>query len=644
MGNIIQSPIQNKPIETSKFEESNISLVNEEIFIKILNVSNDLLIEYNNDFLKEDFCNKLALIYEKKLSKFNIKILKSLYNNINSNEIDNTLLATIQYYPKDDDKFLVDIFKDSLNENFWKKNVELIPGIISSNSEIESYIKYTPNYISLKHVNYLLNTLNNNKEEIITELNTEKNIKVGGKYNINSFQKKNNIKFISNKKISKENFSNSNGIEENSLNNKKYKSLNGNPLEGNSSNSSNRNGLEANSSNRNGLKTNSSNKNSLEKNSSNRNRLEANSSNKNGLEANSSNKNGLKTNSSNKNRLEANSSNKNRLEANSSNKNSLEINSSNKNRLEANSSNKNHLEANSSNKNSLEEKLPNKEISLEVINKITNNSIVKNSIKINKEDKKLNKEIFDDKFVNKLIKYSVPNYYKEPSNFCNSQEKCELTKKQLCQSISENFIVRNNIIAAILTTIPYKNESGEYEGGICYQKFMNLEKCHVCVPYDYNELKDKDIKDVLTKILEKASYLNKNQCRENNGYFLALSGDEKKILSKKIIKSNKDEIEKHPKVKYNLFFKEFTDKLKKNYFDNLTLLLNILEKMKNIAIINNSTLNILSEETKKIIDNMYNLCHYYYIYAIISLINSDITEEIIKEDKLESIISHALDK
>ena len=120
--------------------------------------------------------------------------------------------------------------------------------------------------------------------------------------------------------------------------------------------------------------------------------------------------------------------------------------------------------------------------------------------------------------------------------------------------------------------------------------------------------------------------------------------NKKKILGKKILKSGKDEIEKHPKIKYNLFFKEFTDKLKKNYFDNLILLLNILEKMKTTTVINNNTLNILSEESKKIIDNMYNLCHYYYIYAIISLINSDITEEIIKEDKLESVISHALNK
>ena len=64
--------------------------------------------------------------------------------------------------------------------------------------------------------------------------------------------------------------------------------------------------------------------------------------------------------------------------------------------------------------------------------------------------------------------------------------------------------------------------------------------------------------------------------------------------------------------------------------------------MKSTPLINNKTLNILSVETKNIIDNMYNLCNYYYIYAIISLINADITEEVIKEDKIESFVSKAL--
>jgi hypothetical protein len=89
----------------------------EQIFSKIYEISNNLLLEYNNEFLKEDFCNKIAIIYEKKLSNFNVKILKNLYNNINSENIDNQMMMTLQYIPKPDDEFLTDVFKDNLTEN-----------------------------------------------------------------------------------------------------------------------------------------------------------------------------------------------------------------------------------------------------------------------------------------------------------------------------------------------------------------------------------------------------------------------------------------------------------------------------------------------------------------------------------------------
>ena len=274
------------------------------------------------------------------------------------------------------------------------------------------------------------------------------------------------------------------------------------------------------------------------------------------------------------------------------------------------------------------------------LNKKMNNIIIKNShIQLKNIPKKDDEE---EEFIKEFIKYSVPKKYYEPKKFCNNTEKCQLTKKELCEAITENFIVRNNIIAAILTTIPFKNENGEYEGGICYKKFLNLGSCRVCVPYDYRSLKDKDMNYIIKEILEKSDDLDENDCRKNQGFFLKLTEKEKNILEQKALNANKENIEKNPQLKYNLFWVQFTRKLKKTYFDNLNSLIIILEKMKSTPLINNKTLNILSVETKNIIDNMYNLCNYYYIYAIISLINADITEEVIKEDKIESFVSKAL--
>ena len=98
------------------------------------------------------------------------------------------------------------------------------------------------------------------------------------------------------------------------------------------------------------------------------------------------------------------------------------------------------------------------------------------------------------------------------------------------------------------------------------------------------------------------------------------------------------------KIKYNLYFLQFTKKLKNNYFQNLNSLLEILEQLKNTPVVNNKTLNLISNEVKKIIDNMYNLTHYYYIYAIISLINADIEENMNETNQLQSIVSKALNK
>ena len=195
-----------------------------------------------------------------------------------------------------------------------------------------------------------------------------------------------------------------------------------------------------------------------------------------------------------------------------------------------------------------------------------------------------------------------------------------------------------------MTTIPYKNKENIYEGGLCYQKFLNLINCKICVPYDYPNLKNKDINEVIKQILEKADNLDEEKCIANKGFFLKLTDKEKIILIKKARELSGDINDVNSKIKYNIFFEEFTQKLKNTYFNNLNNLITILEKIQKMPLINNKTLNIISNDTKNIIDNMYNLCHYYYVYGIISLINSDITEEIIKEDKLQSFVSRALVK
>jgi hypothetical protein len=670
------------------------------IFLKIGEISNNLIMEYNNDFLKEDFCNKMALVYQTKISNFSIKLLKTLYNEINSSDTNNEIIMTLQYLPKADDKFNVDIFKSNLEENFWRKNIEFDHEIFQNNgvevkiSNIESIIK-PQKYINFKHVNNLLS--------IFTKVNSEK-IKVdirepeqpgmfssiiGG--NNNKFNKKN-------KNIKKgEEFLKKYGLDENNnnireQNSQYFQENNRNKLLKNNSNKTNErqniNNFQRNNSN----KTNEvQNINNFQRNNSNRTNEVRN------IEKSEENNLNRTNERQNINNFQRNNSNKTnegynieKLEENNLNrKNNLQNNQNSQNNQNNKGNKKNNtnlkLQENTYNRKNniinLQESLSNqrnKVINLrEEISKKQNNSYkeiqpqqmqqrqgqqmqqqqMQQNISTKEINEKTNniinkhlnisKETIDNKLINGFIKYSVPKNYENPKPLCNNSEKCSLTKKELCQAITENFIVRNNIIAAILTTIPFKNENGQYEGGLCYQKFINLDDCKVCVPYNFKELIEDNlnIETVITKILEKADNLDEKMCKDNQGYFFKLSSKEKLILAKKKSTLTEAELKNHPALKYNLYFFEFTQKLKDKYFTNLNSLILILEKIKENPIINNETLNIISNETKQIINEMYNLCHYYYVYAIISLINADVTEQRIEKiDRLSSVVSKALIK
>jgi hypothetical protein len=56
-----------------------------------------------------------------------------------------------------------------------------------------------------------------------------------------------------------------------------------------------------------------------------------------------------------------------------------------------------------------------------------------------------------------------------------------------------------------------------------YQKFKNLEYCQVCLPYDFHSLDYNNMREVYSKIISKADYLNEADCQKNQGFFLKLT-------------------------------------------------------------------------------------------------------------------------
>ena len=527
-----------KQVIESVKEDSIKEDVEKELFNKILTVSSQLLKQYRENFLDEGFCNKLAIIYEKKLSNFSLKLLRNMNDKISNDEIDNDLLIVEQKIPEVDEKFFVDSFKTQIQEYFWNHNIQFDKSIFEENkllsdmydiSKLDNFNTFQTRYINKAHVNNLLRMLDKNV-----------NVQQGGQNNNSENNSENNE---------------DNNEENNNENEDNNENENNNEENGNNNSLSNKS-----------IKS--------QKNQS--------------IKAVNQSVNKSANQSVSKSVNPSNNSFRKEIEG--------KINYS-----------KTEEKIKQVNQNMGVPK--NKSVSTRsnVINEVVNKSVLQN------ENKNKNMKKPADEDVSKFLKYYVPKYYTEPLNICKDQESCKLTKKEICHAISENFIVRGNIIAAILTTIPIQKSDGTFEGGILYQKFQNLAKCNVCVPENYKDLLKSELRDIIPEIVKYSEHLNRADCRNNNGNFLSLSSLEQYALKERIGKD-----------KFNALYIKYSLKLKDTYFNNLNLLLEILEKLRVEPIINNATLNVIAEQTKRIIDTMYNLCHYFYVFAIIALINSDI--------------------
>lgn len=123
-----------------------------------------------------------------------------------------------------------------------------------------------------------------------------------------------------------------------------------------------------------------------------------------------------------------------------------------------------------------------------------------------------------------------------------------------------------------------------------------------------------------------SNFLDQDSCVKNNGFYLKLSTDEKETLKKRAM-SSEEEFKINPHYKANKSYLDFIVKLKNKYFESLNALIMILEKLKEHAFVSNETLNIISLETKNIIDEMYSYTNKYYVYALFALIQSDYIEK-----------------
>ena len=203
-----------------------------------------------------------------------------------------------------------------------------------------------------------------------------------------------------------------------------------------------------------------------------------------------------------------------------------------------------------------------------------------------------------------------------------------MTKAQICKSISQNFIVRNNIIAAILTLVPkveFNGNNYEYTGGLAFQKFLNLENCGFCISreFDNKNLSKMSIEEEIYLLLKTSDIVEQKDCetKNKNLYFKKLDSDQKKYFTEVALGTEpKNDMVSDKQRKYNKTYFKFVKELKNSYFTTLIKLIDILQAIKDKPFISNEDLNTISLNTKNLINTLYNKVNRLYIGAIMNLL------------------------
>ena len=135
------------------------------------------------------------------------------------------------------------------------------------------------------------------------------------------------------------------------------------------------------------------------------------------------------------------------------------------------------------------------------------------------------------------------------------------------------------------------------------------------------------VEEGIQKLSKTINNFTKGRCEKFRGFLLKLTTEQLESLKKGSTGLNK---------KYRDSYLE----LKNNYRDNLNKLLDILDELRGIRILNNASLNDLSEKTKNLIQSIYNNCQLHYYNAVIALIHANlnaIKEKKEQEDKEKTV-------
>ena len=193
----------------------------------------------------------------------------------------------------------------------------------------------------------------------------------------------------------------------------------------------------------------------------------------------------------------------------------------------------------------------------------------------------------------------------------DKNKECRMTKTELCKAITDHYMIRNNIISAILTSVQ--------DNGYCERRLMSLKEGKICLPKSYlgSELQSDKL------IYQISTYVIKNKLTCNNNY-LELSAEDLKKL----------QLGDNPASKLYLSKMRILDLEFRKSLNEILEILNILDKELSM---NNEQLFKIVNTTKKLLDKMYFSCQKNYILAICCMIYSYIKNEEKQKELLKSL-------
>ena len=177
--------------------------------------------------------------------------------------------------------------------------------------------------------------------------------------------------------------------------------------------------------------------------------------------------------------------------------------------------------------------------------------------------------------------------------------------------IAKHYMIRANLVAAIVSSIPLTSEPG-----FCQRRIHSLEEGKVCLPNDYESIQEMQQLKASSILSRYINTFNHNECKSISGHYREHNPERMKK-----IKEYDLENELHNELQKT--YLSHLSSMKKRYYESLEKLKEILKELMNNPEMTNLDLKILSYKTKEILDTMYSDCQYDYILGIIALLQLD---------------------